>query len=253
MILEGYNQWKDRYCLRCRNYHCRARQSVKDGSFFADSHLSLHQQIQLLILFVGEVSQAESARVVQASYNSVSDFFNRCRQRYDEEILDEPIVFEDNGIYEIDEAQIRHVRVDGDLFLPIVWVAGILERETGMVNLYRVIHRNFQELLPPINNNIPMGSLIFSDELPTYNPLYGEGSLYLHHTVNHSAGEYAREDFIEGWGAVNVHINTMEGMWTNLRTKLKFATRRNLAYIDLILHESMYRKSGRNLFAPFKI
>jgi hypothetical protein len=42
---------------------------------------------------------------------------------------------------------------------------------------------------------------------------------YRHETVNHSAGEYARDD--DGDGFCEVHVNTMEGVWSLLRSWLR--------------------------------
>lgn len=41
---------------------------------------------------------------------------------------------------------------------------------------------------------------------------------YGHKTVNHGAGEYARDE--DGDGFHEVHVNTMEGFWSLLRSWL---------------------------------
>lgn len=42
---------------------------------------------------------------------------------------------------------------------------------------------------------------------------------YAHKTVNHGCGEYARDD--DGDGFHEVHVNTMEGFWSLLRSWLR--------------------------------
>ena len=42
---------------------------------------------------------------------------------------------------------------------------------------------------------------------------------YRHKTVNHSSGEYARDE--DGDGFHEVHVNTMEGFWSLLRSWLR--------------------------------
>jgi transposase len=42
---------------------------------------------------------------------------------------------------------------------------------------------------------------------------------YQHKSVNHSAGEYARDE--DGDGFHEVHVNTMEGFWSLLRSWLR--------------------------------
>jgi transposase-like protein len=44
-------------------------------------------------------------------------------------------------------------------------------------------------------------------------------STYEHKTVNHGSGEYARDE--DGDGKCEVHVNTMEGFWSLLRSWLR--------------------------------
>jgi transposase len=59
--------------------------------------------------------------------------------------------------------------------------------------------------------------LILTDEYDIYARLEAWG--FQHKTVNHSAGEYARDD--DGDGFYEVHVNTMEGFWSLLRSWLR--------------------------------
>jgi len=57
------------------------------------------------------------------------------------------------------------------------------------------------------------GTVVYTDEWNGYRRLKSEGRG--HATVNHSAGEYARDD--DGDGIREVHCNTLEGIWTGYR------------------------------------
>ena len=70
---------------------------------------------------------------------------------------------------------------------------------------------------PLIEAVITPGTLIYTDEYDIYCRLPAWG--YQHKTVNHSAGEYARDD--DGDGFHEVHVNTMEGFWSLLRSWLR--------------------------------
>jgi transposase-like protein len=70
---------------------------------------------------------------------------------------------------------------------------------------------------PLIKATIASGSLIYTDEYGIYNALNEWG--YEHNTVCHGAGEYARDD--DGDGFCEVHVNTMEGFWSLLRSWLR--------------------------------
>jgi len=70
---------------------------------------------------------------------------------------------------------------------------------------------------PIIKATIAPGTLINTDEYVIYEPLQTWG--YEHKTVCHSAGEYARDE--DGDGFFEVHVNTMEGFWSLLRSWLR--------------------------------
>lgn len=72
-------------------------------------------------------------------------------------------------------------------------------------------------LKPIIETTVSKGSLIYSDEYDIYSRLEQWG--YAHQTVCHSAGEYARDD--DGDGFCEVHVNTIEGVWSLLRSWLR--------------------------------
>ncbi len=74
-----------------------------------------------------------------------------------------------------------------------------------------------QTIEPLIKATIATGSLIYTDEYGIYNPLTDWG--YEHKTVCHGVGEYARDD--DGDGFCEVHVNTMEGFWSLLRSWLR--------------------------------
>jgi transposase len=70
---------------------------------------------------------------------------------------------------------------------------------------------------PFIQQTIQAGSRLYANEYDIYNHLDQSG--YTHKTVNHSAGEYARDE--DGDGFCKVHVNTMEGFWSLLRSWLR--------------------------------
>jgi transposase len=70
---------------------------------------------------------------------------------------------------------------------------------------------------PVIESTVSPGTLIYTDEYDIYSRLQTWG--YGHKTVCHSAGEYARDD--DGDGFCEVHVNTMEGFWSLLRSWLR--------------------------------
>ena len=70
---------------------------------------------------------------------------------------------------------------------------------------------------PLIKATIAAGTLVNTDEYDIYARLKCWG--YRHQTVCHGRGEYARDD--DGDGFHEVHVNTMEGFWSLLRSWLR--------------------------------
>ena len=70
---------------------------------------------------------------------------------------------------------------------------------------------------PLIKATIAPGTCIYTDEYDIYGRLEQWG--YAHASVCHSRGEYARDE--DGDGFHEVHVNTMEGFWSLLRSWLR--------------------------------
>jgi transposase len=72
-------------------------------------------------------------------------------------------------------------------------------------------------IAPIITKTVSPGTLIYTDEYDIYARLEDWG--YGHKSVCHAGGEYARDD--DGDGFCEVHVNTMEGFWSLLRSWLR--------------------------------
>jgi len=74
-----------------------------------------------------------------------------------------------------------------------------------------------QTIKPVILETVEPGTTIYTDEYDIYSRLPDWG--YTRKSVNHSKGEYARDE--DGDGFHEVHVNTMEGFWSLLRSWLR--------------------------------
>ena len=70
---------------------------------------------------------------------------------------------------------------------------------------------------PIIEATVAAGALIHTDEYAIYARLERWG--YRHKSVCHGRGEYARDE--DGDGFCEVHVNTIEGFWSLLRSWLR--------------------------------
>jgi transposase-like protein len=77
-----------------------------------------------------------------------------------------------------------------------------------------VEHTDGQTLSAHVEHFTQDGTQVYTDEWQGYNHLNRP-----HHTVCHALKEWARDD--DGDGLREVHINTVEGMWTLVRNFLR--------------------------------
>lgn len=95
-------------------------------------------------------------------------------------------------------------------------IFGMIER--GGYLVIRMLENVKQSTIQPIiEATVSKGSLIYTDEYDIYTRLEQWG--YGHQTVCHSAGEYARDE--DGDGFYEIHVNTIEGVWSLLRSWLR--------------------------------
>jgi transposase len=96
-------------------------------------------------------------------------------------------------------------------------VAATIGRDSGRACLHVVGNSDRRTLEGLVQATTVPGAVLNTDEWRAYARVseLGRG----HVTVNHGAGEWARDD--DGDGVREVHVNTMEGTWTGLGNFLR--------------------------------
>lgn len=95
-------------------------------------------------------------------------------------------------------------------------VFGMIQRG-GLLVINMLSNVKIATIEPVIRAHAEPGSLIYTDDYNIYGRLESWG--FEHKTVNHSNGEFARDE--DGDGFCEVHVNTMEGVWSLLRSWLR--------------------------------
>ena len=95
-------------------------------------------------------------------------------------------------------------------------VLGLIQRG-GQVVVRMLADVRQKTIEPIITSAVAQGALIHTDEYAIYARLPAWG--YGHKTVCHGRGEYARDE--DGDGFCEVHVNTVEGLWSLLRSWLR--------------------------------
>jgi transposase-like protein len=113
----------------------------------------------------------------------------------------------------------------------------------------RVLENVRQTTIQPIIEKfIKPGTLVNTDEYNIYGRLPEWG--YEHKSVCHRHGEYARDE--DGDGFHEVHVNTMEGCWSLLRSWLRphrgISQERLPIYVGFFQFIHNVRKRGKALF-----
>ena len=105
-------------------------------------------------------------------------------------------------------------------------------------------------IAPEITGTITLGSTVYTDEYDIYARVPAWG--YTHKTVCHAAGEYARDE--DGDGFCEVHVNTIEGVWSLLRPWLRphrgISQEKLPCYLALFEVVQNVRRRGKALLGP---
>jgi len=95
-------------------------------------------------------------------------------------------------------------------------VFGMIQR-CGDVAIQMLENVKQKTIEPIIKATVLPKTLIYTDEYSIYGRLNDWG--YAHKSVNHGKKEYARDE--DGDGFFEVHVNTMEGFWSLLRSWIR--------------------------------
>lgn len=247
----------DGVCFRCRNWRCHRAWSVRAGSFFpANAHLSILQQCRLIVAWHNRVTAASTARQWGITRLTVQDYFNQYLSqivRYVDTLIDngEFNFMGGENVVEIDESVYQNVRDEATGHLHETrWVIGLMERTTGLLWLEQVPNRRRVSLLPIIEEHVPAGTIVNTDEFSTYAASLSDRG-YLHFSINHSAGEYVREDeYFDGANMVptTVTTNHLESVWATLRGAMRYRAQRTVQNIDRELSRLMFDSKGMTIW-----
>lgn len=93
-------------------------------------------------------------------------------------------------------------------------ILGTVGRETGQIRLRVVDNTKGMTLQAHVHQFTQSDAILNTDEYQSYNRVERQRD-----TVCHGTSEYARDD--DGDGFHEVHCNTVEGMWTDVRNFLR--------------------------------
>ncbi len=228
---------------------CRRHFSVQSGSVMHRSRLGLQQWVLALYILAISLKGASSLRLhrdLAITQKSAWFLAHRLRAAFAHSAAVAPgTVFA--GPVEVDETFIggkrknmhaaKRKELSGRGGAGKAVLVGVLDRESGSVVALRVKSPNRETLHRLIGKYAVPGALIYTDDAVAYRQMP-----YRHEAVNHSAGEYVREQ---------AHVNGIESFWAVLkrgytgtfhhfsekhldRYALEFAGRHNIRDLDTL-------------------
>ena len=221
---------KDKACWRCSNRQCNSKVSIRRGTWFESSHLSMSQVLELTYFWVYECTEKLVMRECDiATWSTVVDLFSFCREVCGE------ILEKDSGgpgeVVEVDESKFGKRKYNRGRSVDGVWVFGGIDRRTRECFLIPVKDRTADTLIPLIKQYIRPGTTIMTDCWKSYSTLQEEG--YIHGTVNHSY-EYVNS-------VTGDNTQMIESTWRVVKQSLpKFGTTKE--QYDSYFEEFMFRR-----------
>lgn len=211
VTIQNNSRSKDGVCFRCTL--CKSTTSIREGSFFSGSHLTLREIVSIVLCFVMESSSCSASCLLRINKNVVLDWYNFCRDVAVETLSMHTMVIGGPGMHvQIDESLLMKRKYNRGRLVKSQWVFGAYCVEQSKGFLFFVENRSEETLLPLITRHIADGSIITSDLWKGYYNINKFG--FEHRTVNHS------RNFVDPITAADT--NSIEGFWSVIKRKLKY-------------------------------
>lgn len=212
-FLENQKKWQ------CKSVHAKRQFTVKVGTIFEDSPISLDKWLTAVWMIANcknGASSYEVGRAIGVTQKSAWFMMHRIRLAMQSGSLLK--LGGEGKTVEVDETDIgglsrnmhkavRARKIKGTGGRDKTLVVGFLERG-GRVRTSVPGNRRKKTLHREVKQNVGVGSILFTDALPSYNDLESD---YAHKVIDHAVA------YVDG----AVHTNGMENYWSLLKRGIK--------------------------------
>lgn len=227
---------------QCKNKECKKQFSVKVGTIFEDSPITLENWLMAMWLIVNAkngISSYELHRALGITQKSAWFVLHRIRTAMTVGSIEKL-----SGEIECDETYIggksinMHAKKRQELKMTRGYtlktgVMGMVQRG-GKVRAKVIKIADTETLLGAIAENVEVGSTVYTDDAGGYRKMTED---YKHEVINH-AMEYVRD---------NVHTNSIENFWSLLKRSIKGTyISVSPAHLQKYVEEQMFRYNERH-------
>ena len=228
------------FAWRCPRKGCQAILSIRDGSFFSNSHLKLTDLVAITYWWSRGVNVSVAVHETGHSQTTIVDWYNFHRDVCAQYFLDHPVMIGGPGkTVEIDESKFGKRKYNRGRYVEGHWVFGGKERDSSEAFMVDVQDRSAATFLHIILKHVRPGTNIISDEWRAYSQLSSQGMS--HQTVNHSV------NFIDP--STGAHTQGIESTWAQTKRMMRregvMNTSRNL--FPTYLQEFLWRRKFGDL------
>jgi transposase-like protein len=229
---------------QCKTRHPKSQFSIKVGTIFEDSPISLDKWLMAMWMIANcknGISSHEIARTLGVTQKTAWFILHRVRLAMKNDTNEK---MGGNGPIEVDETNVgpkpqkmhrdKRLKMHEDRGYKKAIVMGMLDRESRQVRAMVVPNVKRETLQNEILEQIERGSTVYTDGYPAYDHLSAED--YIHATVNHV------EEYVRG----QVHTQGIENFWALLKRGLRGTyVAVEPFHLDAYVDEQVFRFNNR--------
>jgi hypothetical protein len=212
-------------------------QSIRHGSFFSGSHLSIKTIIYLLYEWAAKIPLEQAAYELSIEENTAHHFYKKFRAVAASALntYQNKQIGGEHDIIEIDECQLGRRKHHRGRIPKEIWAFGAIVRNSMPPRFFieTVRKRNKQTLTSIIKRRIRAGVRIISDGWGAYEGLGSDG--FIHSVVNHSVCFVDRVDS-------SIHTQNIENLWRCLRRFLHSKGTYYRKHLEEYINEFTFRR-----------
>jgi len=232
MIVIHDNKRQEKYIFRCPK--CKTSQSVRKGSFFKESRLSIPEILYVTFCWAAEIPVRSASAVTGVCERSISQWYIFLREKCSGALIcSQNYMFGGPGVVvQIDESVELKRKYDAGCNVDQQWICGIYDTTTKLGHIQLVNDRSAQTLIPIIQQLVRPGTTIFSYQSTSAYAHLGDLG-YNHITVNRS------QSFVDP--TTGISTNAIEAYWSRVKRSIRLHKLSDSDQLALRIDEFLWR------------